>query len=79
MLLEMDSVEVSHKTLFTFEVGSVLQGVERVAELAVGVYHIETMRAREADTIDLEDVSVSQANEIKNKSYEDTRIYKLEM
>ena len=35
----------------------------------------KTMRAREADTIDLEDVSVSQAIEIKNKSYEDTRIY----
>ncbi len=33
------------------------------------------MKAREADTIDLEDVSVSQANEIKNKSYEDIRIY----
>ena len=54
MLLKMDSVEVSHKTLFIFEVGSVLQGVERVAELAVGVYHVEKMRAREADTMSLE-------------------------
>ena len=52
MLLKMDSVEVSHKTLFIFGVGSVLQGVERVAELAVGVYHVTQMRAREADTME---------------------------
>ena len=71
----MDSVEVSHPILFIFEEGSGIRGVERVAGLAVGVYHMKTMRAREADTIDLEDVSVSQANEIKNKSYEATQTY----
>ena len=48
----MDSVEVSHKTLFIFEVESVLQGDGRVAELAVGEYHIEKMKAREADTME---------------------------
>ena len=36
---------------------------------------MEMMRAREADTMESRDVSVSQAIEIKNKSYEDTRIY----
>ena len=36
---------------------------------------IEKMRAREADTMESRSVSVSQAIEIKNKSYEDTRIY----
>ena len=66
----MDSVEVSHKTLLIFEVGSVLQGVEHVAELAIGEYHIETMRAREADTI--ESRSVVSKNAIKIESYEAT-------
>ena len=57
----MESIEISHTILFIFEEGSAIRGVERVAGLAVGVYHMETMRAREADTIDLEDsVSVSQ-------------------
>ena len=38
-------------------------------------YHDKTMRAMEADTMESIDVSVSQAIEIKNKSYEDIRIY----
>ena len=60
-VLEMKSDLMSHKNSFTFEEESAIRGVGRVAELAVGEYHMETMRAREADTIDLEDsVSVSQ-------------------
>ena len=59
MLLEMDSVEVSHKTLFIFEVESVLQGDGHVAELAVGEYHIEERtKAREADSMSRRRVSV---------------------
>ena len=60
MLLKMDSVEVSHKTRFIFEVRLVLQGVVRIAELAVGEYHIEERtKAREADAMSRRRVSVT--------------------
>ena len=38
-------------------------------------YHDKTMRAREADTMESRSVSVSEAIEIKNKSYEATQTY----
>ena len=69
MFLKMDSVEVSHKTLFIFEVGSVLQGVERVAELPseVPCREDEGQGGRHHESR-----SVVSKNAIKNESYEAT-------
>ena len=50
--MQMESIEISHTILFIFEEGSAIRGVERVAGLAVGVYHIEERtKAREADAM----------------------------
>ena len=75
MLLEMDSVEVSHKTLFIFEVESVLQGDGHVAELPSEVPYRGEDEGQGGRRHVQKRPCQCHKNEIKNKSYEDIRIY----
>ena len=71
----MMSDSMSHENLIISEEESAIRGVVRVAELAIGRYHVKTMKAREADAMESRrTVSVSRMR-LRIKPYEDTRTY----